>query len=122
MKKIFLTSVIALLGVQANAQSWGEAADCNINAQDNATDYARTYRTPPREATVKIRFADGSECTGTLMNRKTGDDNLGFYLLTAKHCTDDVDFNAEHTLYFNYQSPDGNTNNTATTNQGITNR
>lgn len=53
------------------------------------------------------------------MNRKTEDGNLGFYFLTAKHCTDGVDFDDVHTLYFNYQSPDGNTNNTATTNRGI---
>jgi len=119
MKRIIFLCVFAFLSIKSSAQSWDESADCHINAQDNGADYARVYRTPPREATVKIRFSDGGTCTGTLMNRKTGNGNLGFYMLTAKHCTDGVDFNDMHTLYFNYQSPDGNSNNTAITNRGI---
>ncbi|HRO41878.1 MAG TPA: T9SS type A sorting domain-containing protein [Flavipsychrobacter sp.] len=127
MKKIYSVILLTLLAKNsAFSQDWGDAAaNCHVNAQDNTSGYVRSYRTAPREATVKIIFSDGGRCTGTLLNRNQDDSKLGYYLLTAHHCltespTSDnisVNFEQEHVLIFNYQSPDGNTTNTAPTNR-----
>ena len=74
---------------QDNFSDWNTSEDCHINAQDNTPEYVREYRKPPREATVKVTFNEGCDCTGTIINRNTDDNNLGFYLLTARHCISD---------------------------------
>ncbi len=104
-----------------NAQSWGQAGDCEVNV--NNPNYANL---PLREgtisATVKLYIHGTSGdwvCSGTLINRNTSDDNVGYYILTAKHCMDGIDYNANHFVIFNYQSPDENNNSTPNSNRGV---
>lgn len=128
MRLLIYTFLILLFTLVVKGQNWNQSASCNINSQDGASNYARVHRTPPREATVKIRFTDiNCNCSGTIVNRNTSDNDVKFYLLTARHClfgqSEDpcpsVNLDGEHELYFNYQSPDGNTFNTVSTNHGI---
>jgi len=58
-------------------------------------------------------------CTGTILNQRTEQGNLRFYLLTARHCTIGQNFDNPCVLHFNYQSPDGISNNTPRWNQGL---
>lgn len=117
IKKGFLCLTVFFNGLLANGQSWDASLNCHVNAQDNAFRFASDYRKHLREATVKIEFVNGY-CTGTLLNQEVAQNQLRYYLLTARHCTIDVDFNEIHTLYFNYQSPDGITGHTEFHNRG----
>ena len=49
-----------------------------------------------------------SNCTGTLINRNTSENDVGQYFITSWHCFNDpvMDFNSTPiTFFFNYQSP-----------------
>jgi hypothetical protein len=122
MKKILAQIIIFFSLFNCGiGQSWGEAEDCHVNV--NNPDYQNLpIRQGTISSTVKIRFSDGGECSGTLINRNTSDGDVGFYLLSARHCVNDIDFGANHTLCFNYQSPDADNESTPPTNRGERNR
>lgn len=98
------------------SQYWDKSGDCNVNANDPSYLNLQSGRQGAISATVKLSI-DGN-CSGTLINRNTSDNDVGFYILTAKHCTDDVNFNIPNTIYFNYQSSGANDNSTAISNMG----
>lgn len=103
------------------AQSWGEAADCHINAR--TADNRFGGRKDVVDATFRWLVhtdGDAAECTGVLMNRDVDQDELGYYFSTARHClhNDDIDYNAEHEFTFHYQSPSGSTSQVAESNEG----
>lgn len=114
--RLNILSIMLCIGVyHSHAQSFGDSETCNVNAQDNGSDYARQYRTAPREATFKYTYTDKGDaqwnCTGTLINRHTNDADVGFYFLTARHCSHDIDYNVEHDTEFQQktlQMNDGN--------------
>lgn len=128
------TIIISIIGIllfisMLHGQRFGMAGECQINV--NNTDYYRAPRKDAIDATVKIVFINldgvvGGWCTGTLVNRDTEDNELGFYALTANHCIRDknglgditVDFNAEHYIIFNYQSPNAINDSTPLSNRG----
>ncbi len=117
MKHYFLLYFLLLTcATTSYSQYWDEALDCNINSQSDLLRLARQYRQPIREATVKLDIQ--GRCTGTLLNQEVAQNQLRYYILTARHCTIGVNFDVEHTLYFNYQSPDANTDHTESTNRG----
>ena len=129
MKKIISFIGIFLSVSMLYGQRFGLAGPCQINV--NNTDFHRAPRKEGIDATVKIVFigltgAVGGWCTGTLVNRAVGDNELGFYILTANHCIRDksglgdinVDFNAEHYVIFNYQSPNAINDSTPLSNRG----
>jgi hypothetical protein len=114
MKKIIIFTII-LNSTILYSQNWGDSEDCHINA--NNPDYENLpIRQGAISATVKLSI-DGF-CTGTLINRNTSDSEVGYYILTARHCVVGLDFNSDHIVYFNYQSPDGEDNSTPISNRG----
>lgn len=114
MKYIILFFCSSLI-ISVNAQSWLESKECNVNVNDPSQQHL--IRGSAISASVKIRV-DNSECSATLINRNTVDAAIGFYILTANHCVDDINFNADQTVYFNYQSPDENNLTTPLSNRG----
>ncbi|MFV0390669.1 MAG: T9SS type A sorting domain-containing protein [Paludibacteraceae bacterium] len=114
------------LFVATNAQNnrFRVASSNNINVNDPY--YQNANRKDIVDATFKVSFTNSGWCTGTLINRNTSDENLGYYFLTARHCiyTDNgmgsfVFYpNIDHYLYFNYQSPTADTDSTKPTNRG----
>lgn len=116
MKKNILYILLLSINLAAYSQTWGESGNCEVNANDPAYLNYLNGREGIISATVKLEV-DGT-CTGTLINRNTSDGAVGFYILTARHCITNIDFNIKHTLYFNYQSPSANNNSTPTANQG----
>lgn len=113
-KKILATILFNIFAVTLFAQ-WQESGSCQVNVYDPY--YANINRENIINATCKMSI--NGTCTGTLINRNTSDNDLGFYLLTARHCISDIDFNANHTLLFNYQSPGANDELTPTSNRGM---
>lgn len=122
MKKKLLFLFALSFNLTLHAQR-GQSGSCQVNA--NIPDIWAIGRENVIDATFKLY--DYGSCTGTLINRNTNDDNLGFYFITARHCMSKdatnndnyIDFNAEYAFAFNYQSPNGNTSSMASTNKGI---
>jgi hypothetical protein len=98
------------------SQRFGWAQYCHRNVMDASLGNA--FRDGVIRATFKIEFSNGGLCSGTLMNRNTNKENLGYYILTARHCLTDIDFGREHHLYFNYQGSSFDNGSTAFSNQG----
>jgi len=117
MKKLILALVIFCSFYRTFPQSWSQSGSCQVNVNDPSYLNHLAGRQGIISATVKLGI-DG-ECTGTLVNRNTSNSELGFYILTAKHCINGLDFNESHTIYFNYQSPDANSGSTPSSNRGI---
>jgi len=102
-----------------------------VNVNDNS--YLNGLRKPVIDATFTWGTTTADFCTGTLINRATLPDQLGYYFVTADHCVLDysgefplpndpeIDFNQFYTLKFNYQSPGAATSLTPETNQGYFN-
>jgi hypothetical protein len=97
------------------AQSFGNSQSCHINI--NNQNYWIDLKKANIEATFKLRV--GGNCTATLVNRNVPASELGNYFVTAKHCISDIDFTKNHYLYFNYQSPTSNSDETILSNKGI---
>jgi hypothetical protein len=110
----------ALFAQTGNAPNgFNHSLGCETNV--NTSDIWASGRRGVINATFKYVYQSGVHmigCTGTLVNRKTGDDNVGFYFITARHCITDCDFNGDIEFFFNYQSPDASSSSTATTNKG----
>lgn len=117
MKTYFLLLSLLVIHVPSFAQSWLQSEGCHVNVNDSY--YQNQNRKDIIGASFKVTI--GTDCSATLLNRNTSDDNVGFYLLTAKHCIDGDDLNIEYDLYFNYQSPDEETWSTYPDNRGIIN-
>jgi hypothetical protein len=102
-----------------NDSRFGLAGDCEVNVYDPAHN---TGRNGIINATVKIIFNNKngrpSWCSGTMVNRNTSDSDIVFYILSARHCIDEMDTNKEQYVIFNYQSPDADKNSTPVSNQG----
>jgi len=117
MKKIILFAII-INSTLIFAQDWNHSESCNINAMD--PDFENLpFRQGAINATLKLDLGS-SGCSGTLINRNTSDYDIGYYILTARHCVDDLDFNNDVTVFFNYQSPNGDNLSTEVSNRGIT--
>jgi hypothetical protein len=109
-----------LHGQDFNSQA---SASCTINANAPAMFNGIYYRERAIDATFRVCGA-GACCTGTLVNRNTDDEHLGFYFITAHHCFSDANFignesEATFQFVFNYQSPDAVTLNTPEPNRGL---
>lgn len=121
MKNLFLIFLLNFSVCLLHAQSWDEAGDCEVNV--NNSNYANLpIRQGTINATVKLYIYGTSgnwECSGTLINRNTSDGDVGYYILTAKHCMDGIDYSANHFVIFNYQSPSENNASTPNSNRGI---
>ncbi len=115
MKKIILLICIVSCCQLAVAQRFGWAKSCNVNVNDPS------HWSPAKDIIISstVKLSLGGFCSGTLVNRNTSDGSLGFYILTAKHCIDGLNFGANQTLYFNYQSPDASNSSTALSNRGV---
>ena len=75
------------------AQNWNDSEDCNINVND--PNYENLpFRSGAINSTVKLILYGTSSsyslCSGTLINRNTSDSDVGFYILTARHCVDEI--------------------------------
>jgi hypothetical protein len=94
----------------------GTQLDCHINVNAR-TD--QNFRDDIKRAAFLLSipqpsgYIDG--CSGTLINRNTGQSSLGQYFITAWHCFKtgqncggDENVNQEMTFTFNFQSPDAN--------------
>ena len=116
MLKIIISTALLLLGYSTFAQSWGQAQECQNNANNSFNN------NDLKAATFRYRTA-GGECTGTLLNRNTPENSIGQYFLTSWHCLNDLSLNANNefqaTLTFNYQSPNANNLGTPLNNRGI---
>jgi V8-like Glu-specific endopeptidase len=132
MKKLIIViiALFSLITIHAQTNRFGSAATNNVNVKD--TYYQNEERKDIIDATFRIEFTrtDGiSYCTGTLINRNTTDNNIGYYFISARHClytnngTGDYVFdeNADHYLVLNYQSPTSNNESTPMSNRGIDN-
>ena len=105
-------------------QFGGAASSCYVNANAHIQGNL-VIRNIPKRATFKINFklagASSENCTGTLINRNTTQNGLGFYFITAGHCFTDTDLsdpNKEFDLIFNYESPTSESNSTPISNRG----
>jgi len=128
MKKIILIVLIftfCIINIKAQDCRFGWASYLNKNA--NSTGYGHESRKPVIDATFRILFSGVSYCTGTLINRNTDEESVGYYFVTARHCFysgdygngDNVfDSNTDYYLVFNYQSPTGNNDDTPKSNRG----
>jgi V8-like Glu-specific endopeptidase len=133
MKKIIIKIIVLLSTVITHAQTnhFGLASTDNVNVKDSY--YQNQDRNDIIAATFRIRFTKTngtlSYCTGTVINRNTTENNVGYYFISARHCiyTDNgmgsnvFDVNADHYLVFNYQSPVNSNDSTPTSNRGIGN-
>jgi hypothetical protein len=130
MKSISLVSVFAFfllfMPEATYAQRFGWAQYCHRNVMDQSL--GNSFRDGVIRASFKmLLYYEGSGsglCSGTLINRNTSKENLGYYILTSRHClTGDkaVDFGREHFLYFNYQSPSYDNGSTVKSNKGKSN-
>lgn len=113
-----LTLLLLILSCyQANAQSFGISKSCNRNVNDFLSS-----GWPVAQSSVinsSFKFSTGqSQCSGTLINRFTNENEIGFYFLTAKHCFDSGTENELWRFMFNYQSPTGVSEETMESNQG----
>lgn len=128
--KLVLPLLLLLTGAgyHTKAQScwkFGTKTDCGVNANASGSTDDNNYK----RAVFMYRTSAG-QCTGTMINRNTSQSGVGQYFITSWHCFktgdnctgNDIDFNSEvFSFYFNYQSPDGNTNNTPGSNRGCYN-
>jgi hypothetical protein len=127
MKRIIFILLLVIITNHVFSQSnrFGWAGNCEINVND--VSYFDNARKGIIDATVKLVFhnANGtikSYCSGTLINRNTSDNEIGFYILSARHCIEDINTNVEHAVVFNYQSPSADNNSTPHSNRGENDR
>ena len=129
MKKInIFISLLLIVNNNITAQRFGWSLPSQINV--NNSSYSNENRREIINATVRLAFVKNGVvsgyCTGTLINRNTSDSNIGFYVITARHCffenngmgSMDFDSNAEHYVIFNYQSAGALNGSTANSNVG----
>lgn len=126
MKIHIILSLILSLSQQLLAQSgFGAAENSCSNINVNNPLIPSPNSEIPKRATFKI-FPHGdptASCTGTLINRNTTQDNLGFYMVMASHCFRDSELNdpnTEYDLIFNFESPTSNSNDVPISNRGKT--
>jgi hypothetical protein len=115
MKK-YIVYLILLLSVNLYSQIFGSADNSCSNVNANSSIYSNVHDIAKR-ATVNI----GANCTGTLVNRKVQQDNLGFFMITSSHCFNQADLdnpNKEYELFFNYESPTSVSTSTPISNRG----
>jgi hypothetical protein len=136
MKKIILFLFLLLISIQQLISQPRGAFDSQVNAACaiNANSPLMFNGVFDRSMAINATFLFSSltsSCTGTLVNRNTDDSHIGYYFITARHCSckDAFFFNCgqgftngisdeKYTFYFNYQSPNGNTFNTPLPNRG----
>jgi hypothetical protein len=83
--------------------------NCHVNVHERPD---QAFRDDLKRAVFKLTTSFGN-CSGTLVNRNTGQNDLGQYFITAWHCFksgtncggNEQDFNQPLTFTFNYQSP-----------------
>lgn len=117
--------LIIISTISSSAQSFLESKDCNVNVNDLLP--IGTSATTPLINSSTFKFSqivniDGEDkiqsCSGTLLNRFVNDSELGYYFITAKHCTKEIQENQLIWFMFNYQSPTGVSNETIESNEG----
>lgn len=129
-KQILLLFILFNFKLFAQSSGFGASGSCNINVHDPR--YQNNLRSPVIDATFMWIIGDGGQCSATLVNRNTSDDQVGFYFVTARHCvtagglaqeldptSPAIDFSLNQYLIFNYQSPDANNSDVPQTNSGI---
>jgi hypothetical protein len=129
MKKISILSILLSIFSQTYSQyefdisgnKFGKSGNCHINVNDPK--YYSEDKKGIISSTVKLGFYDGP-CTGVLINRNTDDKNVGYYILTARHCinypgSEPTDLTKDVGIAFNYQSSDALNSSTFQTNKGI---
>ena len=128
MKKNILIILITLCSISLKGQfgiTDGNSSVCLYINANTAISGNFLTRNIPKRATFKVNFklagAGIDNCTGTLINRKTTQNELGFFFITAGHCFSDTDLsdpNKEFDLIFNYESPTSVSTSTPTSNRG----
>jgi len=110
-----ITICLLLIYLITKGQSFEQSQSCHKNVNDpSLLNFGRGG-----VISASFKYNDrGGECSGTLVNRNTSDEDVGFYFLTARHCIKDTDFGLLHFLYFNYQSSNADNAGTARTNEG----
>lgn len=123
MNKVKFTVLFMLFFTNGIAQQFNTSLWCHRNVYDPVT--SGIDRKECIDATFKYHNPNGNTCTGVLINRNTGDANVGFYFLTARHCfyennqmTPLFEFGDPFDFYFNYQSKDANNSAVPFSNQG----
>lgn len=135
MKKISIIIGFFFACIVVKAQ-FGQSSTFHINVNNPA--YFNIDRKGIRDATVYLHltrvfiyngvptYSLHRNCTGTLINRKISDNELGYYILTANHCVCDnsgvgpvdIAFNLDQDVIFNYQSPNALNEATYPSNRG----
>lgn len=117
--KIVIFSLILVLSIKVQAQTFVAPTNSPGSCMRNANDplVANSREDIKRSVFRFYRPIAGtqfiSNCTGTLINRNTSENNIGQYFITSWHCFKDgttcggneYDFNIPITMLFNYQSP-----------------
>ena len=123
----FLYTIVIPISIFCQGIGWG--ASCNNH--DNVNSWIGNNNPPilnSNSGIISATFEFGTEakgyCTGTLINRKTSEGEVGFYFLTAKHCINELSLEIDGTTIsvfefrFNYQSPNTYSLSTPETNRG----
>jgi hypothetical protein len=123
IKQLFLL-IFIINPLISKSQSYQASGSCNRDKNINSNfDWANGFDYRNRNATFLIR-AINSNCTGTIINRKVGQNQLGYYFISADHCfADDFTFtnnigNQDVLFYFNFQSSDASETNIPFDNRG----
>lgn len=103
MKTSFAILFLLTQSIVGLSQDFNQSGPCHDNANCGWSSSLENIK----RAVFTYSTGSGS-CTGTLVNQNVGQDQLQQYFITAKHCIDGVNFSADWTFYFNYQSPDCN--------------
>jgi hypothetical protein len=92
--------------VNWNQVNFNGSGDCNRDQNANRDDRAPALK--DRIRAVSEMVVGGGRCTGMLINQNVSDNEIKQYYITAYHCVDGKNLNDSVAFYFNYQSPDGN--------------
>jgi hypothetical protein len=98
MKVILIISLNLLISI-LHGQNFNDSHPCHVNVNQSPN-----FRDVVKRASFKIRFVGPGEglCTGTLVNKDIGQNDLGFYFVTARHCIDDDNGNIDINLLGNH--------------------
>jgi hypothetical protein len=89
----------------------GPVLDCEVNVNALTTE---DFRNDIKRAVFKLNIPGSGNCSATLINRNTGQNEMGQYFITAWHCFrtgsgdcngGEFDFTNSVNLIFNFQSP-----------------
>lgn len=108
MKKPLIILLLCLWWSINSYAQYGTSKSCQVNAKDWHN--SASSRNNIVRSVVRLNSIG---CTGTLLNRKTSDNDVRHYILMARHCLSGVNLAGNNVVTFNFQSRDGNNANTA---------